>query len=254
MLRSANTRSQSRSGLCSSLLSVGDYRDDRVCSMRKMQGRARHLVGDAARRNSRNQGPMRGGGLLRSANTRSQSRSGLCSSLFASSMILLATIATTGFARSVRCKASHVISNATPMMRLISGSTCSPFKYGVMGMLRYTAYGGYFHRQVLRAKRKFAVTRKQQSALKSSGRARIHNRLNDSDIIVAPVATIPGLPHHALDPGRTPNTRPGFPLAPLSRHADDVPGSITECCPTRIGHQANPRSTYRAPMVVAALR
>ena len=144
---------------------------------------------------------------------------------------LLATIATTGFARCVRCKAAHVISNATPMMRLISGSTCSPFKYGVMGMLRYTAYGGYFHRQVLRAKRKFAVTRKQQSALKSSGRARIHNRLNDSDIIVAPVATIPGLPHHALDPGRTPNTRPGFPLAPL-RRARLAEMISSEACPT----------------------
>ncbi len=51
LLKSANTRSQSRSGLCSSLFAslddfVGDYRDDRVCSIRKMQGRARHFECD----------------------------------------------------------------------------------------------------------------------------------------------------------------------------------------------------------------
>lgn len=64
----------------------------------------------------------RGDALFISASVLSQSRLASHSPPFARTIILLATIATIGSVRSLRWSAAHVISNATPMMRFVSGS------------------------------------------------------------------------------------------------------------------------------------
>ena len=64
----------------------------------------------------------RRGSLRRSFSTRSQSLSGSSTPFFASSMILLATASRATSGRLVYLRAAHVISNATPMIRLASGS------------------------------------------------------------------------------------------------------------------------------------
>src|ERR1700731_3037139 len=77
-----------------------------------------------------------GGSLRRSSSTRSQSLSGLRTPFFASSMILLATASWATSGRLVYLRAAHVISNATLMTRLASGSNLEPSKNLVMVMIR----------------------------------------------------------------------------------------------------------------------
>ena len=77
---------------------------------------------------------MRGGASRRKANARSQRRSGSRSPAFASSMIFPAMTSGARSSWFEARSAARVISNATPMIRLVSKSKYRPSKYGLMDM------------------------------------------------------------------------------------------------------------------------
>jgi hypothetical protein len=79
-------------------------------------------------------GGARKGRARRASNARSQSRSGLRSPVLASSMIHVAAISLARSTRSASPRATRTISNATPILRVVSGSKLPLFKNAVMGM------------------------------------------------------------------------------------------------------------------------